>query len=118
MRGKFADGGGLPRPVDADEHDDGGRVFDVGQRAVVGLQDFEEVFADEAAEFAGIADEFAVYTFADALENFVGGADADIRADERVFQLFEEIGVDGFAAGDDVFNAGDETFAGFLNAAF
>ncbi len=26
MRGEFADGGGLPRPVDANEHDDGWRV--------------------------------------------------------------------------------------------
>ncbi len=44
--------------------------------------------------------------------------DADIRADERVLELFEEIGVNSFASGDYVFDTGDEAFAGFLNAAF
>ena len=118
MRGQFADGGGLPRPVDADQHDDGGRIFHIGQRAIVGLQNFEQIFADQAAQFAGIADQFAVHAFADALQNFVRGADADIGADERVFEFFEKIGVDRFAAGDDVFDARDQAFACFLNAAF
>ena len=118
MRGQFADGGGFARAVDADHHDDGGRLVDVGERAVVGLQDFEQIFADEAAQLAGIADQFAVDALADAVENFVGGGDADIGADERVFELFEQIGVDFLAAGDDVFDARDEAGAGFLDAAF
>ena len=57
-------------------------------------ENFEQVFADEAAEFGGIADEFAVDALADAVENFLGGGDADIGADEGVFELFEKVGVD------------------------
>ncbi len=100
MSGKFADGGGLPRPVHANQHDDGGRGFDIGQRTIVGLEHFEQIFADEAAEFAGIADQFAVYALPDSLQDFVGGGYSDIGADEGVFEFFEKIGVDGFAAGD------------------
>ncbi len=80
VRGQLADGGGLPCPVDANDHDDGGRLVDVRQRAVVGLQNFEQILADEAAELGGVADEFAVDALADAFQNFIGGGDADVGA--------------------------------------
>ncbi len=116
MRCEFADGSGLPRPVDADDHDDGGRLGEISQRPVVRLQDFEQILADQPAQFSGIAHQFAVDALADAVEDLVGGGDADIGADQRIFEFFEKIRVDLLAAGNDVFDAGNEPVARFLNA--
>ena len=118
VRGELADGGGLPRPVYADQHDHRGRFIHVCQRPVVGLQHFEQILADQAAEFRRIANELAVYALPDAVEDLVGGRDADIGADERIFQFIEEVRIDLLAARDDVFKARDKSFARFLDAAF
>ena len=64
-----------------------------------------------------IAHQLAIHALADAVQNFVRGGDADIGADQRVFEFFEQIGVDLLAAGDDVFDARDKPVARLLNAA-
>src|SRR5205814_1137942 len=76
--GEFADGGCFARAVDADHEDDGGRFGDARHRAFAGLQDFEQVLANQVAEFGGVRQLVAFYTLANAFENFVGGADADV----------------------------------------
>ena len=114
--GELADGGGLAGAVDADDEDDGGRLGDAGHGTLGGLEDFEQVFANQAAQFGGVVDELAVHALADSFEDFGGGADADVGGDEGVFEFFEQVGVDFLAAGEGVFHAVDETGAGFFDA--
>ena len=116
--GEFADGGGFARSVDANDQDHGGRFGDARHGALGGLQDFEEVLANEAFEFGGIADQFAVHALADALENFFGGAHADIGTDEGEFEFIEQIGIDLLGSLEHVFEAIDQTRTGLLHAAF
>ena len=92
--GELADGGGLAGPVDADDQDDGRRLGDARRGAFAGLQNFEQVLADQALQLGGVGDLVALHALADALQNFVGGAYADVGGDERVLQLVEEVGID------------------------
>ena len=87
------------------------------QRTLGRLQDLEQVLADQAAQLGGVAHHFAVHLLADALQNFGGGLDADVGADERVLQLVQKIGVDLLAAGERVFEARHQTGARLLHAA-
>ena len=41
-------------------------------------EDFEQIFTYETAQFTGIAHQFAIDALADAVEDFIGGGDADI----------------------------------------
>ena len=114
---EFADGGGLAGAVDAHHEDDGGRVCDAGGGALAGLEDFEKVLADEVLQFGGVAKLVALHALADAIEDFVGGVDADIGGDEGGFELIEQIGIDFFLALQGVFESGDQAGAGLLYAA-
>ena len=81
------------------------------------MQNFEQVFADQVLQFGGVGELVAVHALADALQNLVGGADADIGGDERVFQLVEQIGVDFLAALERVFERRNQPGARLLHAA-
>jgi hypothetical protein len=74
------------------------------------------MLTDEITKFAGVVDEFAVHALANALEDFVGGAHADVGANELIFELFEQIGIDLLFAVDGVFNRLHQSGAGLLNA--
>jgi hypothetical protein len=116
--GEFADGGGFAGAVDADHHDDPRRLIGLHQRAFGGFEHTEQVFLDELAEFRGVVHQVAGDPLADGFEDIGGGADADIGRNQRVFKLFEEIGVDLLLAVDHVFDAVHESGAGFLYALF
>ena len=45
----------------------------------------------------------AFYALADALQDFGGGVGSDVGGDEGVFDFFEDVGIDFFAAADGVF---------------
>ena len=60
----------------------------------------------------------AVHTLADAVQDFLGGPHADIGADERVFELVQQVGVDFLPALQDVFEPGNQAGARLLHAAF
>ena len=49
------------------------------------------------SQFAGIAHQLAVHALPDAVQNLLGGAHADIGADQRVFQFVQQIGIDCLA---------------------
>ncbi len=115
---EFADGGGLPCPVHTHDHDDSGRLGDARHGAVGRFEDFKEVLFDEAFDFGGVIELVTLGAFADAVEDLVGGFDADIGAEEGVFKLIEEIGIDLFFAADGVFERGDKPGAGFLDPGF
>ena len=70
IAGEFADGGGLPRPVHADDHHDGRRLVDALHRTLVGLQDFEQALLIRLRSSWRIADQLAVHALADPVENF------------------------------------------------
>ena len=91
---QFADGGGLARAVHAHHQDHGRRLGDARRRALAGLQNFEQLLANQPLQFGGVAQLVAVHALADALENLVGRAHADVGRDERVLQLVEQVGVD------------------------
>ena len=86
------------------------------ERAFGGLQHFEQMFANQAFEFRGIAEHFAIDALADALEDLRGGLDADVGGDQRVLELLEEVGVDLFPSGNEIFDTIDQPGAGLLNA--
>jgi len=115
--GEFADGGGFTAAVDAHHEHDGGRIGDVRRGAFAGLEDFEEVFADEVLQLGGVGELAAVDALADAFQNFAGGAHADIGGDEGGLQLIEEIGIDLLLALQGVFERGDQSGARLLDAA-
>ena len=106
--GEFADGRGLPRPVDAHQHHDGGRLPHDVHRRFGSAQNFKQVFADEIANFARIAGELAVDTLANPLQDILHGAHAQIGGDQRVFKLFEKIGIDLFPARQYIFKPVDQ----------
>ena len=116
--GEFAGGGRFAGAVDADHHNDDGRRVDAGEGPVGGGKDFEEMISDEAANFAGVADEFTVDSLADGFEDFGGGADPDVGRDEGIFEFVEQVGVNFFFAEDDILNFVDEAGAGFFDPAF
>ena len=91
---QLADGGGLARPVHAHHQDHRRRLGDPRHGALGGLQNFEQVLADQSSQFAGVAHLVALHALADALQNLVGGADADVGGDQRVLQLVQQVGVD------------------------
>ena len=72
--GELADGGGLAGAVDADHQDDGRRLGDARRGAFAGLEDFEQMLADEVLQFGGVGQLVALHALADALQDFVGGA--------------------------------------------
>src|SRR5207237_2017552 len=113
----FTDGRGLARSVYADNHNHGRRLIHVSERAVVGLERLEKEFADEAAQFGRIADEFTVHAFADSLQNLFGRGDADVGADERELEFLEQIGINLFLPRNDVFDARNKPVARLLNTA-
>ena len=57
-----------------------------------------------------------VHALADQLQNLGGGADPDVGADERVFELFEQVGVDLFAAREGGLELSDQARARLLDA--
>ena len=87
------------------------------QGAVARLQDFEKKLADQAAQFGSVTHQLTVHALANPLEDFFRGFDPDVCADERVFQLFQKIGINLFFARKNVFDARDEFVARLLNAA-
>ena len=93
-----------------------GGCADLRQRALGGFQDFEQMLADQRFDFGGIAQQMTLHALADALQNLGRGADADVGGDERVLELFEDIGVDFLAPADGVFQLLHQPGAGFLDA--
>ena len=75
------------------------------------------MLANEAAQFGGVVQLVALHALADAVENLLGGRDADIGGDEGEFQLVEQIGVDHLLALEGVFERRDQAGAGLLDAA-
>ena len=59
----------------------------------------------------------ALHPLANALQNLVGGVDADIRGDQRVLELIQQVRVDLLLALQGVFQRGDQTGARLLHAA-
>ena len=116
-RGELADGGGLARAVDADHQHHRRRLRHARRRAFAGLQDLQQVLADQALQLGGVVELVAVHPLADAFQDFVGGAHADIGGDQRVLQLIEQIGVDLLLALKGVFERGDQPGARLLYAA-
>ena len=107
----------LPEPLTPDHEDDGGRIGDPRGGALAGLEDFEQALADKILQFGGVAKLVALHALADAIEDFVGGVDADVGGDEGEFELIEQIGIDFFLALQGVFESGDQAGAGLLYAA-
>ena len=60
----------------------------------------------------------ALHALADAVQDLLGGAHADVGGDQRVFQLVEQVGVDFALALQRVFERGDQPGARLLHAAF
>ena len=54
--GEFADGGGLAGAVHAHHQDHGGRLRRRAAGPLGGLEDFEQMLADQAAQFGGVVD--------------------------------------------------------------
>ena len=54
---------------------------------------------------------------ADALQNLVGGAHADVGGDQRVLQFVQQVGIDLLLALQGVFQRGNQTGARLLHAA-
>ncbi len=115
--GELADSGGLAGAVDAHHQDHRRRFGHARRRAFAGLQDFEQVFADQILQLGGIGQLVALHALADSLQNLVGGMDADIGGDQRVFQFIQQVGIDLLLALQRVFQRGDQTGARLLHAA-
>ena len=116
--GEFADGGGFARTVDADHqhHARGGGRH--GDGTLGGFEDGKQMLANEELDFGGIAHELAVNALADVLQNFGGGADANIGGDQGILELVKQIAVDLLAALKGIFDFVDETGARFRDSGF
>ena len=107
----------LPAPLTPTTMTTAGRLGDAGRGAFAGLENFEQVLADEILQFGGVGDLVARHALADALQNFAGGADADVGGDEGELEFIEQVGIDLFLALQGVFERGDQTVARLLHAA-
>jgi hypothetical protein len=112
---KLADGSRLSRPVDTDHHDNRRRRCNPRHRTVIRLKNLEKALLDEIAQFLCVADQLAVSADADLIQNLRRGAHADIRRNERIFELIQQVGVNLLAAGDHVFDTVDESGACLLD---
>ena len=106
----------LPAPLTPTTMTTAGGLGDLGHGALDGLQDFEQMLADESFQLAGVANQLAVDALADAFENFGGGGDADIGGNQRVFELIEQFGVNLLLAGDQILDLADQASARLLDA--
>jgi hypothetical protein len=78
---QLTDGGGLTRPVHSHDQHHGRRLRDTHRRPVACLQDLQQVFADQAPQFPGIPDQFAIHPLPNPVQDFFGGSDPDVGAD-------------------------------------
>jgi len=85
--------------------------------ALGGLQNFQQVLADQPFDFGRVANHAAIHTLTDALQNFTGGAYPDIGTDQRELQLVEQIGVDLLGALQHVLEPRHQPGARLLHAA-
>ena len=115
--GQLADGGGLAGSVHADHQDHGRRFDHPRRRPLAGFQDLQQVLTDEALQFGGVAQLVTLHALADALQNLLGGAHADISRDQRGFELVQQFGIDLFLALQRVFESIDQPGARLLHAA-
>ena len=72
---------------------------------------------NQAPQFGGVADQFAIHTLPNPIENFFGGSDADVRADQCILKLVKQLGIDLFSALESVLKPVDEAGARFFDAA-
>src|ERR1035441_199910 len=91
---QFADGGGFSGAVDAHQKDHGGRFRDARGGTLAGGEDFEKLLADEGFQLGGVGQLVALYALADAFENLLGGAHADIGRQECGLEFLQQIGID------------------------
>jgi hypothetical protein len=115
--GQLADGGGLARAIHSHHQDHRGRLGHARRRPLAGLEDFEQLLADQALQPGRVAQLAPCDALPDALQDFVRGTHPDIGRDERGFQLVEQLRIDLFLSLEGVFERGNQPRARFLHAA-
>ncbi len=110
--GEFADGGGLAGAVDADDEQDARFVGWSSIRGVrIGLrgrrcgENFQDLIFQFAFQRAGFYELVLVHLLAQRGEDFLGGAHAEVSAEQRGFELFQQLGIDGAVAREQLFDA-------------
>ena len=88
---EFADGGGFAGAVDAHDQNYGGRLGNARYGAFAGLEDLQQVFADEVPQLGGVGELVAFHALANAFQNFAGGTDTDVGGDQGEFQFIQQI---------------------------
>src|SRR5579884_2981035 len=69
----------------------------------------------ELLQFSGVVHQAAVDPLANTIQDFSGGAHADIGGDESVLELFEKLRTDLFLTRNEILDALHKARAGFLN---
>ncbi len=121
--GEFADGRGFAGAVDADDEDD---ARFVGRFAVgIGIpvcsgcgEDFQDLIFQFALQRAGFGEFVLVHLLAEGGEDFFGGAHAEVGAEQRGFELLQQLGVNGAIAGEELFDARGKFRASFADGIF
>ena len=107
----------LPEPFTPTTRMTAGGSATRGMGRSVRLQDFEQMLTNEIFDLRRVAHHAAVHALTDAVQNFLGGAHADVRADQREFQFVQQIGVDLLGALQHIFQTRDQAGARLLHAA-
>src|SRR5580658_9032036 len=120
--GEFADGSSFARAVDADYEED---ARFVGRSAVcAGLslgrrgENFQDLIFQFAFQGTGFFEFVFVHLLAQGGEDFFGGAHAEVGAEQRGFQLLQQLGVNGTVAGEQLFDAGGKFRTSFADGIF
>ena len=119
---EFADGGGFAGAIHSDDKQDprlvGRFAICTGLGGVRCGENFQDLIFQFAFQGAGFFQFVFVHLLAERGEDFFGGADAKVCAEQRGFQLLQQFGVNRAVAGKQLFDAGGKFRASFADGIF
>ena len=114
--GELADRRRLARAVDADDEQDRRPLLGDARRILARRQDLDNLLLQERLEVFRRVDLLLLDALAHGRHELVRRLDADVRHDERLLELVEQVIVDVGIADDDLLNLVRQVFAGLVEA--
>ena len=84
----------LPEPFTPTTSTTAGGSRHARRSPFAGRQDFEQMLANQPFQLGGVVQLMPRHALADAVQNLLGGAHADVGGDQRELQFVEQVGVD------------------------
>ena len=115
--GELTDGGGLPYPVDPDDHDDVGLLVSRQGEALpvaraILRQELCDLTAEDARELGGRYILISGDTLLDTTDDLEGSLHADITGDEDILEFIQHGVIDGTTPSDSACDLGEDILLG------